>query len=519
MDGQTRFTNLRRHLAALSPAQKLAAATIVLVMLGSAWWVNSPRVASRSGMEPILDQPFSTAELISITERLRTQKVPHEVRDGKVLVPADRRMDALSDLYYADALRGTEDGFDALVKQMSAWDSPSKTDKLFDHHREQAVQRVISRFAGVRKATVIIDSTSQRRMDGASIHPAAMVDIQTRQDVGTRINSQQLAHAAVNVLTGSLANLSRERVTVTIDGASYNLGDGSVVESRDAVERRQQLEHAHVAKLRQLLGYIPDVMVSVSVDLKQPQTEQASKAPAPVDPPQDALIANAVPVIAPPPLEVAPADDASGEEVVRSASIAVPRSYFLGIYQRASSRGSVDPQDALLQPVIDMHAARIRSLVKNALGLADDGAVTVEAYEDNMPVATAVPVPPPAASAAAMPMSALLLNTHAREIALGILAAVALLMMSILLRRAAAPKPVPATVPLRAMPAAVQERHGLLDGVVDHPVPAAEQPHHLDPHASQEEEAHQLFRRARGLVNENPDDAARVLRSWIYQDR
>jgi flagellar biosynthesis/type III secretory pathway M-ring protein FliF/YscJ len=195
----------------------------------------------------------------------------------------------------------------------------------------------------------------------------------------------------------------------------------------------------------------------------------------------------------------------------------VPRSYFLGIYQRASSRGSIDPEEALLQPVIDMHAARIRSLVKNSLGLADDGAVTVEAYEDSLPIATAVPVPPPAPSAAGMP-SALLLNTHAREIALAMLAVVALLMVSILLRRGAAPTPVPVTVPLRPMPAAA-ERHGLLDGVVGDPLPVPEHPHHLDPQAGQEEEARQLFRRARELVNESPDDAARVLRSWIYQDR
>src|SRR6185436_18531702 len=97
------------------------------------------------------------------------RSVPHEVRDGKVYVPADRKLDALSDLYYASVLtgnNGVETGFDALIKQMSAFDPPSKTDKLFNRAREQTCERVIGRFRGVRKATVVIDSSNERHIGG-----------------------------------------------------------------------------------------------------------------------------------------------------------------------------------------------------------------------------------------------------------------------------------------------------------------------------------------------------------------
>ena len=55
--------------------------------------------------------------------------------------------------------------------------------------------------------------------------------------------------------------------------------------------------------------------------------------------------------------------------------------YFVALYMRAN-RKQQEPDDALLQPVVDAHLARIRGLVKNALGLERDGDVTVEPYDD-----------------------------------------------------------------------------------------------------------------------------------------
>ena len=51
---------------------------------------------------------------------------------------------------------------------------------------------------------------------------------------------------------------------MTVDGASYNLGVEEF--GGDFLERRQESEQAHVNKVRQLLSFIPDVLVSVSVN-------------------------------------------------------------------------------------------------------------------------------------------------------------------------------------------------------------------------------------------------------------
>ena len=209
-----------------------------------------------------------------------------------------------------------------------------------------------------------------------------------------------------------------------------------------------------------------------------------------------------------------------GKATVRSASVAVPRSYFEKAYMRASSNSSIQPDDALLQPIVNDHAAKIRALVKNSLGLESDAAVTVEAFDDGITIAGFAPLPggnaPAAASAIQNP--ALLLNAHAKEIALVMMGIVVLLVLSMTFRRSPAPAAATASPAAVTRPAgaATRERHGLLEGEIDEEPQTAAPP---TVHVTHEQEAHQLFRRVRDMVSDNPKDAARVLQDWIYEDR
>jgi flagellar biosynthesis/type III secretory pathway M-ring protein FliF/YscJ len=571
MQDRKRFEWLASYFAGLTAAQKLAAGTLVVVMITTAMWLGGrTRMGGFAGgatMEPILDQSFADADLRCITDHLNARSVRHEVRDGKIYVPADRKLDALSDLYYAAVLTGaggsTESGFDALIKQMSAFDPPSKTDKLFNHAREQTCERVIGRFRGVRKTTVVIDPTNERHISG-SVLPSAMVDVQTQGES----NARQLSSAAINVLTGCVAQLSRDRVKVTVDGATYNAGGGvdELVGTDELIARKQQCEQMYVGKVRKLLSYIPDVMVSVSVDLDVQSMEEerhivdpdhsvqrqarsetpardaaatASASEGGVASAVGSLIANAVPSLAegseaspnaggktqearetraeylPRTSEtVQKSRTPAGRETIRSASVVVPRSYFVGIYRRANRKPQLqEPDDALLQPVMDAHLVKIRGLVKNALGLASDEDVTVEPYEDAAPIAAA-PVAvaiPGVATATAMPApAAAVLNASAQQIALMALGLVTLISLSLLLRR----RPIVAGAAATAMPS--PDRATVLSGTLETPASPASPP---APIASADEtaEAHRMFHRVRDVVGENPDDAARVLRSWIYQ--
>jgi flagellar biosynthesis/type III secretory pathway M-ring protein FliF/YscJ len=513
-------SRFQRFIARLSPAQRLIAGTLIVVMIVVGFWASG-RSSARDELVAVLDQPFAETEVARISDHLHSKAIAHQIRDGRVLVATSRRMEVISELYSAGILNtDTASGFDELVKKMSPWDAPSKTDRMFNHVREVTVQQVIEQNKAVRKATVMIDPTNERRL-GGTVLPSAMVDIQTRGGG----NPRQLATAAINVVTGAVANMQREQVRVTVDGATYN-ADGETRAADDLVQRRQQSEQMHVAKVRQLLSYIPEVLVSVSVELESPveETVRAEDRPllensqaqardgAAATTTESTVIANAVPLLqelsavanavtAPQPPAAEPhraARAAAAVEMVRSASVAVPRSYFVQIYLRANRKGQ-EPTDALLQPVVDAHLPKIRSLVKNALGLADDTDVTVESYEDGLVAAPASVAQPALQTAAASVAPMLTINSYAREIALATLGAVALLVMSLVFRRP----------PVVAADASIQST----------PLPASREvvTGTIEDTGSADAEAHHLFRRVRDMVSDNPDDAARVLRGWIHQ--
>jgi flagellar biosynthesis/type III secretory pathway M-ring protein FliF/YscJ len=209
---------------------------------------------------------------------------------------------------------------------------------------------------------------------------------------------------------------------------------------------------------------------------------------------------------------------------VRSASVAVPRTYFVKIYRRANS-GTQEPTDALLQPVVDAYSLKIRNLVKNALGLEHDEAVTVEQYDDALPpaadaLAASSRIAPHGAEApagAGSPPVAVItrnLNTYAREIALVTLSAVAAMLLFLFVSRRTPPPRLAVMVDAHGRQHVAGE-HGIINGTLDDV--ADDDDDHGSGGRGHGGDPHQLFRRVRDMAQEHPDDAARVLKRWIYQ--
>ncbi len=225
-------------------------------------------------------------------------------------------------------------------------------------------------------------------------------------------------------MTGAVSTLSSERVKVTIDGASYNVGSEEF--AGDIPERRQQCEQAYVAKVRQLLSFIPDVLVSVSVDLNvetqelekhtyDPNTsakfeshvESRIEHGAPIDEAAEnaaAVLANAVPSLGDKRVDASPTTARRLRKTRGPISRSFPAKrrknpharrqgdrfvsvgcrtarYFAQIYRHSTAKGD-EPTDQLLQPIITSQSDKIRRLVRTALGLEGDEDVTVEVYED-----------------------------------------------------------------------------------------------------------------------------------------
>jgi hypothetical protein len=385
-------------------AARLSAGTRFLLALtlvaGVALAIILPRLHPRVAMEPAITQHLEPNELAQITTYLSGKSIPFKTEGDKLLVPADKKLEVLADLLYEDLLPGnTDDGFDAMFKQMSFWDSGSKLDHMYIRGKELTLRNIISRFPGVKKATVLIDPTSEQHI-GGSVTPSALVDIQTRGNVK---NVKRLATAAANAVLGAQSNLSRDKVQINIDGIPRRITDGDESpEPSEILAQREQQEQAYVAKLRKQLAFIPDALISVSFEPTEPVEAAATT-------------------------QAAVASAREQRQLTLCASVAVPRSYFVRIY-RSATPGAADPTDGILQPIIDNELPRIRKLVKNCLAIRSEDDVTVESYYD------AVPPTLPLTRSASMPLLDLL-RGHTREASIAGSVVLGLIITSLLLRR------------------------------------------------------------------------------------
>jgi len=504
MINQQHIDRVHARFSGFSTTRKsLLGILAVAVVAGGVWYSRFSTADSR--MEPVLDQPLEPTQLALVTAHLGSRQIPFKTEGGKVLVAADQKLQVLADLLYEDLLpTNTEPGFDAMVKP-SIWDTNTKLDHMYLLGKQKTLQAVIGRFPGVRKATVLIDPTSEQRIGGGAVTPTALVDIQTRGGGGALKNSRQLALAAVNVVTGAQSNLARDKVQVTIDGAPCRITDErEAYASAELLERLQQREQLYVAKVRQQLAFIPDALISVSVDVPQDQPAQTNSAIARAASATQAsatLVANTGRKLTAAPASVAAARRDAEAAAVLSASVAVPRSYFVRIYQRANPKIS-EPSDGILQPIIDSELDKIRKLVKTCLAIKSEDDVTVESYYDFIPAAA------PTTETASVPLG-VLLTSRVSQIAIGVTGLITLvsLPLMLLLRRKT---PNPAMVSSRPIHAALLNPRRIDDFESDY----ADGDRDDDADGSgADDPQHQLEH----LAADDPDAAASVVERWITE--
>jgi flagellar biosynthesis/type III secretory pathway M-ring protein FliF/YscJ len=186
---------------------------------------------------------------------------------------------------------------------------------------------------------------------------------------------------------------------------------------------------------------------------------------------------------------------------VVTASVRVPRSYFVASYK--NKNGGKDPDEAALTAFTDQELTHIRQDVKGCTGLTSDDAVIVGAYSDAPPQVIAGP------GAAAPSAIGTLMSGHVKEIAVGILAAVSLFMVSMTVRKgapapvvvAAEPTPTPKLqVTTETVAGEVSGGGAMLDGV------------ELDEEAVK---AQQMVDQVQEMVQTNPDAAASLVKRWL----
>ncbi len=534
----------RQHIASLSARQKTLIGSIVAIMVMTlVWWGG---YAGDATLVPLLPQSFADADITEIKGKLLAIGVAAKVEADRILVPADRRDEAIAALGYANLLpSNTISGFDAISSKMKFWDSSTQTDALLKRGKEITLQNIIRLFPGVKGATVLIEPAARRRLGGGG-EASATIHLHMK-DGGD--GDRKLANSAAAMVVGAQQGLTMKNARIVIGQKRYDFDEAAEVYA--AHERHYE------DKLNEMFSDIRGVIVKVTVDvsttgthvqntstdpdgvvsIQQPDTQRtkslldelglfvnasaSSVSDSPADGngarPSEEEVGTKYSNLHGQKFENSTAP--SGKPSVVAATVRVPRSHFLRLYKTASGLAA-EPTAAALRPIVDAEIASIRKYVIACTHVQNDSQVMVGAYDDSASLMVASPI-------AAPKSLALTLNNHSKAIAGSALAAISLFLVTMIIRGSGPARIAGAMASVGARHDMSPLRMGgeLIDrGFAN--VGDDDDEHHDDHDAEDsmldgadfDREAlgpHRMLDRVSNMVQQNPDGAADLVSRWM----
>lgn len=556
---KTQLDRLQKQLAALTPSQKMLTAAMVAIMVMTlVWW---GRYAGEPELEPLLPQAIAADELPRVEMELDARGIKHVLSGDRLMVPADRKLEAVAGLMYAHALpRSAKDGFDEVLKTINPFMSEKQAGDLWNRGKELTVSRLIADFPDVSDARVMIDPTREVRI-GGGVDPSATVTITMRAGVKA---SQQLVDAAADVVQGAQSSLPRNKIKVVVDGIPRRLRQDNPDGGLYADDQQQAIQHEELRledKIKNQLSYISGLMVSVTVKLNNTRVIEDQKTYDPKNTVQKetqtmtktqettggasgsgepGVISNAGMSVS---ASAAPASSGptstteenttqfqnfvgqsekhvanpGGDTTPIAAAVRVPLTYFQAVFTQQNP-ALKDPSEKQMKPFIEEQLAKIRRDVSACTAIKSDTDIAVETYVDPTPAQAA-----PQTATAGLTLAALG-GGHVKEAVLGVIALLSLFMVTTIVKKGAMAPAALAGVaapqggaagsasattaqapPFNLYGDAVEVGGGTspLDGM------------ELDDDTVRTQ---QMLEQVSNLVKEDPDSAAAMIKRWMVKD-
>lgn len=542
------IARLSEQLSGLSASQKMLAVALVAIAAMSLWWWSN--YAARRDMSPILSASMTAEESARVSALLRGAGIPFSEQAGRLVVPEDRKFEALSLITMNQALPGNAASvFDEMLANMNPWDSQSVNKERFNHAKAQMFARVIAGWTdlGVASAEVMI-SPEQKIGVQSSIEPKASVSIRTRGRGG---GDRKLAIAAAEFVSGAVAGLRRDNVSVVIDGVTHNVreNDMTVGGGSEFLELRRAHERVVEDKIRSVLGYIPGLSVAVTAELN---TKTVSEVKRSVDPTakiqlatrektetsssssggtseEVGAVANIAISAAPPTssnegsktsisetefktdygISETTTQAPAGDATVAGVSVRVPRSYFVGVWKHRTANAVSEPSEEQLRPVIDLEISKIREGVRAITQLQSDDLISVAEYIQVDPVYAGGEGGSETSQGAGL---LALAGSNAKDVAVALLAVVSLFMVARMVKKSTPPAPV-RPEPVVPTEPVISDNVEPVAGVVGEGE-AMLTGREIDP---SDVEARQMSQQVEALVKDDPDLTAALVKRWLEE--
>lgn len=270
--------SIRSGLGSLTTTHKLLIACLaVLILMGMGLvtlWTSRPAMEELMPGATVEDQQRAVAVMQGAGIRTSSE-------GGRLMVPSSDAMRARSVLGASGALPNNKAMyFENLLSKQNWMNSRQVNEQAFRIALQNELSRMVGSINSVDSATVLIEIPERQGLGAAMLRPTASVIVRVRSGQGM---SQALVDGIANIIAGSVAGLTPDRVNIT-DAAT---GHKRAASSDEASAPSVALEHAAAVeaqtrgKLEELLSYIPGVKVAVtaSVDVTRSVSEIQSYLP------------------------------------------------------------------------------------------------------------------------------------------------------------------------------------------------------------------------------------------------
>ncbi len=548
---QNTFQQIRQQIGGLSPTAKMLIGALMVIVLMTLFLVAI--YSGRSALEPLgLAHNLSPDARNRAINHIQSQGINFRERGGEILVPADQRYVLLAQLTDRDVITPDQINFDSLIESDSPFLSKSQNDRRWLIATMNVLSHTIAGMNGIQRATVVIyEPRNSSGIGRAHLPASASVTVVTQ---GGEALQQGKVDAIAAMVAGAHTRLQPENVVV-IDttGRRHRARSDDSINASTNLELQQSQERLLREKISEALGYIPGVNIAVhaTVDTREiiknrrsfedpklgvtgessritSSTNEMGGGEAGVRPNTGANIAGAarrgssmtderseaamIPAFGGTDSRIT---DARGLAVQLNATVGVPRSYFVRLYQDEHGDEAAQPEPAAMAQLITEETERIRAQIEPLIDTrAVDGAVAGTVMVSMIPdFAMASTV----GATGTMPLSesgglgVVMSDGFVRYIGLGALVMVSLFMMFMLVRKATVQPELPSAAELAG-------RIGPLgDDDADYVGEAGETMSSMEGLEIDEDDLRrqQMLQQLNEMAQNNPIEAATLVRRWV----
>ncbi len=273
---QQLLLQIQSQLKVLTISQRVSIGLCVVMIVGSLMWLTQWSTAPE--LVPLVGNDFSYEELNTAEESLRASGMPYEIRGTRIYVREVDRSNLKRILYSSQALpQDRLFDMESVVNDPNPFQSPEARTYAQNYAKGNELAKIIETYPSVRKASVLINPSSKRRVGGESDIPTASVSITLAP---SKEMTAELVEGFAKLVSGAVAGLKPHNVNIsdTRTGETYNVPRPEEAISFGYLREQQKHEAYLLQKIKGKLGEIPNVRVAVTVELDTTKkTRQSTK--------------------------------------------------------------------------------------------------------------------------------------------------------------------------------------------------------------------------------------------------